>query len=122
FTVAAWVYLPEGEDNFTVVSQTDPKSRGRGWALELNARIPMLRVTSRPNESMTVRGSSAERLEPGTWNHITFTYDGSGQADGLAVFLNGESVFPEGRGYKTPIKGDFRNYAPLRIGSDGRRK
>jgi hypothetical protein len=122
FAIAAWVYLPKGEDNFVVASQTDPRSKYRGWALELNARIPMLRISGQSNKSVTVRSGIADRFEPGTWNHVAFSYDGSRETAGLALFVNGKPVFTEGRGYKKEIEGEFRNYAPLRIGSDGKRK
>ena len=46
FTVAGWIQAPKSEDSFVVVSQTDPESRFRGWALELNGRRPTLRVAA----------------------------------------------------------------------------
>ena len=122
FSIAAWVYVPKNEDGFTVASQTDPMSKDRGWSLELSGRMPQLRLNVQSNKSVTVSGGIANKLEPGSWNHVAFSYDGSRQTAGLALFVNGKSIFAEGRAYRKEIPGDFRTYAPLRIGSNGQRR
>jgi len=121
FAISAWVRIPPGKDNFAVVSQTDPASRFRGWELDLNAGVPTLRITL-PGRTISFRSRTEDRLSPGTWNHIAFTYDGSRNTAGLGLFVNGKAAFTEGRGDEREIKGDFRSFAPLRIGSDGRKK
>ncbi|MBC8166829.1 MAG: DUF1553 domain-containing protein [Bryobacteraceae bacterium] len=123
FTISTWLKVPENKDaSSVVVSQTDPVSRFRGWALELNRGVPTLRITLHPAKTISFRGRIEDRLAPGTWNHIAVAYDGSRSTAGLALFVNGQSALTEGRGDDKDIKGDFRSFAPLRIGSDGRRK
>ena len=121
FTISAWVRIPPGKESYVVVSQIDPASRFRGWELDLNNGVPTLRITLL-GRTISFRGRTEDRLDPGTWNHIAFTYDGSRNTAGLGLFVNGKAALTEGRGDEKELKGDFRNFAPLRIGSDGRRK
>jgi hypothetical protein len=122
FTISTWVFLPKSDSNFVIASQTDPESSNRGWALELNARTPILRLTTRANKSVFVRAAERDRLTPGTWNHIAFTYDGSRNASGISLFVNGKPAPAQGSRDREPMRGDFRTYAPLRLGSDGKRR
>ena len=54
FTIATWMYMPKGEDNYTVASQVDAKSKNRGWTLEINARQPFFRLTGAPGKQLVV--------------------------------------------------------------------
>jgi hypothetical protein len=121
FTIAAWIQVPKGEDSYTIVSQTDPESRFRGWALELNSRRPTLRVSA-SNKSYSIRTLINEQLTGGQWYHVAFTYDGSRNPMGFHLYVDGKPVLMEGRSDQPNISGEFRTYAPLRIASDGRRR
>lgn len=121
FTVAAWIKVPKGEESYVIASQTDPDSRFRGWALELNTRRPTLRVSAL-NRTYSIRTGIDDRLTAGKWYHIAFTYDGSRDARGFALYVDGKPVLMEGRSDQPNLRGEFRTYAPLRIASDGRRK
>jgi hypothetical protein len=121
FTISAWVKIPKTNEDYVVVSQTDPASRYRGWALELNSGVPVLRFTLYPTKTISFRGRLEDRPTAG-WNHIAFTYDGTGHVSGLGLFVNGKAAFGEARVDEKEFRGDFRNFAPLRIGSDGRRR
>ncbi len=46
-----------------------------------------------PANAIQVR--TRERLKQGEWNHIVMTYDGSGKARGLAVYVNGKLLAVE---------------------------
>jgi hypothetical protein len=123
FTIAAWVYVPKGDEGATIVSQLDPASRNRGWSLELDARRPVLRLSSQGNRALSLRGLSGDRLAAETWHHIMYTYDGSRSSLGLAMFVDGKPTPFEGRSIDIKeIRGDFRTYAPLHVGWDGRKK
>jgi hypothetical protein len=123
FTIAASVYVPRGDEGATIVSQLDPASRNRGWSLELDARRPVLRLSSQGNRTLSLRGLSGDRLAAETWHHIMYTYDGSRSSLGLALFVDGKPTPFEGRSIDVKeIRGDFRTYAPLHVGWDGRKK
>jgi hypothetical protein len=129
FSVAAWVYLPGADENITVASQLttirrtaktddddDAPGNSTGWIIEVNGRIPTLRLIA-GKSNIRVRGSNVERLQPKTWNHLTFTYDGSRGQNGLAFYLNGKTVTNvNDGGDAVELKGDIRNPAPLKLG------
>jgi hypothetical protein len=120
FSLAAKFRMPTGEGNFTVVSQIDPRSRGRGWTFEINGRVPTLRLAGIAGRGLQIRGSNVERLKPGEWVHIAFSYDGHRDLTGMALFVNGVRARSEGRGESQPrLEGDIRNFVPLRIGGQG---
>jgi hypothetical protein len=121
FTIAAWIQVPKGDESFVIVSQTDPESRFRGWALELNSRRPTLRVAAL-NKTYSIRSGINDQLTVGKWHHIAFTYDGSRNPMGFGMYVDGKPVLMEGRSDQPNIRGEFRTYAPLRIASDGRKK
>ena len=120
FSLAVTFRMPVGEDNFTVVSQIDGSSKGRGWAFEINGRSPILRLAGLAGRGLQIRGSNVERLKPGEWYRIAFSYDGQRDMTGLALFVNGKRAVSEGRGESQPkLQGELRNFAPLRIGGQG---
>ncbi|MDX2152167.1 MAG: DUF1553 domain-containing protein [Bryobacteraceae bacterium] len=120
FTVSAWIYVPKKSDNYTIVSQLDPQSRGRGLALELNGRTPALKLTTQPNKTFTIRAGPLDRLQPERWYHLAASYDGTRRLPGIDFYIDGKLIAAEGRNDRTPLPGDFKTYAPLRIASDGR--
>ena len=122
FTISAWVLMPKGDDSFVVVSQTDPASKYRGWALELVGRRPTLRLTTQSNKTLQFRTQLKDRLTVGKWYHLAFSYDGTRHPDGVSLYVNGNDTLLEGGSDLDGIKGEFRTFAPLRIGSDGRRR
>ncbi len=120
--VSVWFRMPRGEDNFVLAAQTDAKSRGRGWIVDITARMPFLRLTGQGGRTLVLRGSNVERLKPGEWYHLALSYDGNRDSSGMSLFVNGKPATSEGRGESSSeLRGEIRNFAPLRIGSDTRR-
>ncbi|MBM3775120.1 MAG: DUF1553 domain-containing protein, partial [Acidobacteria bacterium] len=121
FSIAAWFYMPKEEDNFVVASQTDADSKGRGWMIEIVGRIPIFRLAGQAGRGLVLRGNIIDRLKPGAWYHIAFSYDGNRSPSGLQFFLNGKQAASEGSGESVQLKGDIRNFSPLLIGAQGGR-
>lgn len=62
-----------------------------GYEIALYEGAPMLRmVHSLPAIGLQVQGT--EKLKTDEWAHITFTYDGSGEARGVTLYVNGEEA------------------------------
>ncbi|MEO7653443.1 MAG: DUF1549 domain-containing protein, partial [Bryobacteraceae bacterium] len=127
FTIAAWIYLPAGEDNFIVASQSqalkgakiepdEEDTKTRGWTLEITGRVPTLKLSATGGGSIQVRPSNVQRLKPGVWSHVTYTYDGSRDQGGLALYVNGKVTTNEGKGDSTELKGSIKTEVPLRLG------
>src|SRR5262249_1474218 len=99
FTFALWMRPGIGKiGNFAFQKIEDEKTR-RGyelifekthlidiqrWAAPLTIRL----ISNWPDNAIVVR--TKESFNDNEWKHLAFTYDGSGRAAGLKVFLNGE--------------------------------
>jgi len=68
-------------------SWTDSGSRGY-QLLVGGGRLSVALVHFWPGDAIAIR--TREAVPTGTWFHVTFTYDGSSRADGLALYLDGE--------------------------------
>ncbi len=79
------------------------------WAARLSVRI----ASDSPGSAIEIR--SRERLRLGDWYHVALTYDGSGKAAGVAMYLNGEPLGIEV--VRDALGGSIKTDAPLRIGS-----
>ncbi|MSO21788.1 MAG: DUF1553 domain-containing protein [Acidobacteria bacterium] len=121
FSIAVWFFLPAGEDTFVVASQSDPKSKGRGWSFELARRTPVFRLTGLGGRVLLARGNIIDRLKPAGWYHIAFSYDGNRVPSSLRLFLNGKEASSEGGGEGAQLKGEIRSFSPLQIGAGGGR-
>jgi hypothetical protein len=110
FSYGAWV-KPEG--NGAVLSKMDDATAFRGFDLLLvGGRVEVHLVQSWPSNAIKV--STKQVLQQGSWNHVFVTYDGSSQAAGLQVYVNGQAVpldINENRLTET-----IANAQPLRIG------
>src|SRR5262249_5661039 len=112
FSWAVWV-RPTGDG--AVLSKMDDLAAFRGCDLMLfpDGTFGMHIVNNWPGNALKVRTKNL--LPRGDWSHIIATYDGSGKAEGIALYVNGE---------KQPVaietdslKGSFANDQPFRIGT-----
>ena len=118
FSIAAWVYLPAGEDSFTLLSQED---KGRGWTFESNGRVLIFRLTGDGDrDRIEARASNATRLKASAWTHVAVTYDGGRDYQAFTVYLNGQPATMEGTGDSTKrLVGDIDSGGKLRLGWNG---
>jgi hypothetical protein len=79
------------------------------WAARLNVAV----VGETPASAIRLR--TRERLTLGDWYHVVMSYDGSGKAAGLRLYLNGRLLMPEI--VRDTLAGSTRSDAPLRVGS-----
>ena len=121
FSLAVWMYQPKREDNFTIVSQFDPKEKGRGWALEVNSRQPSFKLVGDEGKGLRVSAGFFEQFKTGSWNHLLVTYDGSRQPAGLLLYLNSKKSTVQIGDQAEPLKGEIRTASPLRFGNEGTR-
>ena len=79
------------------------------WAARLNVRI----VGDTPASDLQIR--TRERLTLGDWYHVGLTYDGTGKAAGLRLYLNGRELTVDV--VRDALAGSTRSDAPLTVGS-----
>jgi hypothetical protein len=123
FSLAVWL---KGRGNLpmSVFQKLEDAQRRRGyewflddvmlvgiqkWAARLNITLAADSATS------AIRIRTRERLKLGEWHHVAMTYDGSGKAAGLALYVNGERADTEV--IRDALAGSIRTDAALRLGS-----
>jgi hypothetical protein len=79
------------------------------WAARLSIRL----ASDSPDSAIEVR--TRERLTLGDWYHVAFTYDGSGKAAGVNLYLNGERLGLDV--VRDALRGPIKTDAALRLGS-----
>ena len=119
FSFAIEFFMPKEEDRFVIASQVDPEDNNRGWALTISAflaRLPGFHLYGDNGKTVEVFSDHLQQLQMGSWNHITITYDGSGERAGLDLFMNGQSLPTQGSEYFEKIEGSILNNRPFLLG------
>ena len=113
FSVSVWV-RPLAGDAATVLSRMDDAAAYRGYDLILESSKPAAHFVHHwPDKAFKV---VAERpLQPGKWQHILLTYDGSKRAGGVQIFVDGK---PQKLTATTDhiLDGSLRTDKPFHIG------
>ena len=92
FAVALWIRPPDKANDGTLLARMAEKKGPLGWSLYLQAGKVVLMLNSAAPKN-TVRISTRNAVaRPGVWTHLVATYDGSGTADGLNLYVNGAAV------------------------------
>jgi mono/diheme cytochrome c family protein len=123
FSVAVWL---KGRGNLPIsVFQKlndEQQRRGYEWRFEdvtlvgiqkWSARLTISLTSASPANAIEVR--TRERLKLGDWYHVALTYDGSGKAAGLRLYLNGAPAAIDVA--RDTLTGPIATDAPLRLGS-----
>ena len=114
FTLSAWVY-PEAASG-AIVTRMQDTSEGSGFGLYLkDGKVAASMVKRWLDDGARVETAAALPLH--RWSHVALTYDGSRLADGIKIYVNGESQ-------KLNVGLDILNQSfaakePLRIGGGG---
>lgn len=113
-TLSAWVKI---DSNFTgaILSKMDKSMNYRGYDLWIEKGRPGIHlVNSWPKNAVKV--ITDEPIEMGTWQHIAVTYDGSGKAENIKIYINGESRDHTVQNGAKLLKSTIKNDIPFRIG------
>jgi hypothetical protein len=114
FTVAAWLRLkPQGGSPFGKMEQGGAT---RGWDLEFHGTKPSFHLIHEwPGNAIHIQGE--RDLPTDTFLHLAVTYDGSGKAAGVKMFVNGQLEKTQVRIDK--LTGTIKTSAPFSIGRRG---
>ncbi|MCB1076602.1 MAG: DUF1553 domain-containing protein, partial [Verrucomicrobiae bacterium] len=116
FSYGAWVKAAKAEGSSAILARMDEKAGYRGWDLWQEGRnVAAHLIDEFPAKAIKVV-TARPALNPGQWQHLMVTYDGSGQAGGVRIFVNG--VEQQVRAANNSLKPDssIRTTTPLRIG------
>lgn len=112
FSYGAWVRFPRRGTTGAVLSRMDDTNDFRGWDLCIeDDHICAHIVHQLPGDALKVIGET--QLQPNQWYHLFVTYDGSGKADGLRLYVNGK---PEPAQVQADtLKGTTRTTVPFKL-------
>ncbi len=108
YTIVFWLKVPAALTNGVIFHRCDGTDVGfHGTALELD-QSQLFFVVKRfwPGNALAIR--SKAKVRPDEWVQIAASYDGSGQAEGMKLFLDGQSLDSEivrNHLYKSPQNG-----------------
>lgn len=111
FSWAAWV-KPTGDGAVFSKMDNDQSFRGCDLLIVKDGKIEMHIVAESPDNQIKV--VSKNPLPQGEWSHVVETYDGSGKAAGISLYVNGEKQ--ELTVEVDKLTGSFDNDQPFRIG------
>jgi hypothetical protein len=140
FSMTAWVHLPKitlhpgqtgGAHALVIASQmtagdaeAKPPVPANGWIFEIDEGVARLRLIDVTGKVIRAQAPYHKPVKAGTWNHLTFTYDGSRTENGYTFYVNGTRL-PTERGsfgsqdstIAPELKESVRNAAPITIGA-----
>ena len=131
FSVGTWLmpYLETASSESAhfgaILGRVDAAQQGRGWELyyteqKVDPKKPLFRgrlvfhlVHAWPGNALDVETQEL-LLERGHWNHVLATYDGTGRASGVRLYVDGR---PQAvRVVKDALAGTIRTAVPLEFG------
>ncbi|MFL5245569.1 MAG: DUF1553 domain-containing protein [Gemmataceae bacterium] len=84
----AWVRLPKPDVTGSVVARMDDQHDYRGWDIWMeNGKVATHIIHKWPDNAIKV--VSRKPLKAQEWNHLFISYDGSGKAAGVKIYVNG---------------------------------
>ncbi len=111
FSLSAWVRV---EGDGAIASKMEKGPGYRGWDLLVSdRRLQVHLIHQWPEDGLKVK--TREQFPLNQWFHAMVTYDGSGKAGGVRVYVNGRSRDLETE--KDQLKGMVLTAEPLRVGS-----
>ncbi|MFM7605514.1 MAG: DUF1549 domain-containing protein, partial [Prosthecobacter sp.] len=118
FTYGAWIKAGRNGVFGAIMARMDEKNAYRGWDLWQNDRGVSVHIVDKwPGNALKVNTRDAV-LKPGEWQHIFVTYNGSGKAAGIQIYING--VLQKRQIVETntlkPKGSSIRTTVPLKIG------
>ncbi|MEM7373050.1 MAG: DUF1553 domain-containing protein [Bacteroidota bacterium] len=112
YSAGAWVKTEQSGELQTILGTSGELGNAwRGWDLFLDSsNHPCVNLVSiRPQNYVQIRSTAS--IQPNEWHHVLFTYDGSGRAAGLALYIDGKKV-PSTTDYDRLYKTIVRKWNP----------
>jgi hypothetical protein len=89
FSYGAWIKAGRNGVSGGILARMDEKNGYRGWDLfQSDSALSVHIVSAWSSEAIKVSTRNAV-VKAGTWQHVFVTYDGSGKAKGVKIFVDG---------------------------------
>jgi hypothetical protein len=113
FSCGVWMKFPRRGQTGAFASRMNDGPIFGGWDLWIeNDRVGMHIINEWPGSAIKVLTKTL--LQPNQWHHVMVTYDGTGKASGITVYVNG--VAQDVEVYADKLSGSIRTPAPFKIG------
>ena len=116
FSGGAWVLVPKDfkGEGAVLAKMGGDEEKFRGWDLLVCGDDVAVQMVNRWSNIAMETKSNGSAVKRGQWQHIFFTYDGSGRSKGIKLFVNGVEV--NANRDNNRLEGSIRTPFPLRIG------
>jgi len=112
FSYGAWVF-PVDDTYGVAMSRMNSAKDYQGWDFGVAQYRPIAHIISDwPRNAIKV--NSKVKIPQAQWSHVFITYDGSGKAEGVTMYINGKQVDKENE--QNTLTGSIRNDVHARIG------
>ncbi|MEM1224263.1 MAG: DUF1553 domain-containing protein [Planctomycetota bacterium] len=123
-TVSAWIHAESVGGSGTIMAKMDVDAKHRGWDFQVSdGRLQMHLIDSFPESAILVQ-TKAKWIQAKKWMHVAATYDGSGKAAGVKLFVNGAPRETRINKNTLQINGEsppnLTTSTPLRVGQRSR--
>ncbi len=116
FSYGAWVRTVDKNRSAGIIARMDVKASHRGWDLWQNGSAFAAHIIdSWPRNGLKVVTKNAT-VKPGTWQHVFVTYDGSGKAAGIRIYVDGRPQPLRTERETLQANADIQAKTPLRVG------
>ncbi|HEX7376750.1 MAG TPA: DUF1549 domain-containing protein, partial [Pirellulales bacterium] len=89
FSYGAWIKLAKVDGSGAIFARMDDQHDFRGWDLWMQGgRVGCHIINTWPTDALKV--VSNQPIKANEWTHVFVTYDGSAQAGGVKVYINGQ--------------------------------
>ncbi|MFN8706559.1 MAG: DUF1553 domain-containing protein [Planctomyces sp.] len=89
FSCSAWIKVPASDGTGAICARMEPGPGYRGWDFWFQQRrIGMHIVSSWPDQAL--KAVCRKQFPANEWVHVAVTWDGSRNASGLQIYVNGE--------------------------------
>ena len=112
FSYGAWMKLTSGSPA-CLISKNDDVNSLRGFDVMIRKGKAVVHLIHKWN-SDAIQVMTKSSITTGRWQHVMVTYDGSGKASGIQIYLDGKPQPLEVR--HDTLRGSIKTIQPLRIG------
>lgn len=92
FTISAWVRVFDGATTTQLVTKRNPDATKRGYSVGFTRGEPVFSQYHDVSASRYLIKSGVHYVATGSWKHVVWTTDGSGNAPGVNIYVNGTLV------------------------------
>jgi mono/diheme cytochrome c family protein len=114
FSYGAWVRVSKAEGSGAVVARMDVEKDFRGWDLLLSDKKFAVHIVHKWPDNAIKVSTKDDVIKEKTFQHVFVTYDGSGKAKGVRVYIDGTEASLKVD--KDTLNGSIHTPVSLRVG------